>query len=394
MAGTFFFLIITFLCIANGLKLQQVLVFSRHNIRAPLAENLAQITPKKLPEWDADVAHLTPKGALLEENMGSYFAEWLKKEDFFTEECPNDDEVHIYANHLHRTEETAKAFAKTAFENCNLTVHFRVDGPDPVFYPLIHNTSEEFKTKVIEEIKNKLKEFNLRDPYSELNKIAEIDKSEICKTKSICDLNEAKNEIIFKLEAEPNVSGPLSIGTSLVDAFLMSYYNGAPLEEIAWGEEITEEKWKLFTEVTNRLQYVRFSSPIIASDVAQPLLKYISNVFLEKKPKFTLLVGHDSTLSALIAALGFEAYELPEQNELTPIGGKVVFQKWYDEILHTNYLKIDYVYRSTEQLRNGTELSLENPPKIKLLKLSNCMDDSNGYCKWNDFLEIIKSVIK
>lgn len=391
MPGKLLFIIFAAFCSSNGLKLKQVLVFSRHSIRAPLTGNLAELTPKKWPEWDTEVAHLTPKGAFIEENMGSYFADWLKKEVFFTKECPTDD-VYVYANHLHRTEETAKSFTKTAFKNCNITVDFKENIADPVFYPLIHNTTEEFKTKALKELKKKLDSVDLKDSYSELNRIVEIDKSEICKTESICNLNTVKDKIIFKLEDEPNISGPLAIANSLVDAFLMSYYNGAPLEEIAWGEDITQEKWKLLTDITKKNQFVRFSSPVIAVDVAQHLLRLISKIFLEKKPKFTFLVGHDSTLTALMTALSFEPYELPEQNELTPIGGKIVFQKWYDEKLETNLLKIDYVYWSTEQIRNGSALSSENTPKIKVMKLTDCVD-SSGYCKWKDFLKVIKSVV-
>ncbi len=42
-------------------------------------------------------------------------------------------------------------------------------------------------------------------------------------------------------------------------------------------------------------------------------------------PKITVLVGHDSNIASLLTALDFKPYQLHDQNERTPIGGKIVF---------------------------------------------------------------------
>lgn len=48
----------------EGYQLQQVLLMSRHNLRAPLANNgsvLEQSTPNKWPQWDVPVGNSPPK---------------------------------------------------------------------------------------------------------------------------------------------------------------------------------------------------------------------------------------------------------------------------------------------------------------------------------------------
>ena len=50
-----------------------------------------------------------------------------------------------------------------------------------------------------------------------------------------------------------------------------------------------------------------------------------------KAPKITLLVGHDSNIASLLTALDFKPYQLHDQQERTPIGGKIVFQRWHDK---------------------------------------------------------------
>ena len=61
--------------VPEGYQLQQVLMMSRHNLRAPLANNgsvLEQSTPNKWPEWDVPGGQLTTKGGVLEVYMGHY----------------------------------------------------------------------------------------------------------------------------------------------------------------------------------------------------------------------------------------------------------------------------------------------------------------------------------
>ncbi|MGS9097308.1 bifunctional glucose-1-phosphatase/inositol phosphatase, partial [Salmonella enterica subsp. enterica serovar Infantis] len=64
----------------EGDQLQHVLMMSRHNLRAPLANNgsvLAQSTPYAWRAWDGPGGHLSTKGGVLEVYMGHYTREWL-----------------------------------------------------------------------------------------------------------------------------------------------------------------------------------------------------------------------------------------------------------------------------------------------------------------------------
>ncbi len=69
--------------VPEGYQLQQVLMMSRHNLRAPLANNgsvLEQSTPNKWPEWDVPGGQLTTKGGVLEVYIGHYMREWLAEQ--------------------------------------------------------------------------------------------------------------------------------------------------------------------------------------------------------------------------------------------------------------------------------------------------------------------------
>lgn len=93
--------------VTEGYQLQQVLVMSRHNLRAPLANNgsvLEQSTTNKWPEWDVPGGQLTTKGGVLEVYMGHYMREWLAQKGMVAAgECPPANSIYVYANSLQPT---------------------------------------------------------------------------------------------------------------------------------------------------------------------------------------------------------------------------------------------------------------------------------------------------
>ncbi|XP_060802700.1 glucose-1-phosphatase-like [Amyelois transitella] len=376
----------------NGLVLKQVVILSRHNIRAPLTDNLEELSENIWPKWKTEAAHLTPKGALLEGYMGEFFLNWLQEEKLFNESCPSS--VHIYANAPQRTRATAEAFVNSVFKNCSIKVNYKENvTSDPVFHPVFQNDIAAFKEMVILDMQKSLDELELNDSYQLINNIIDIETSKLCKIKSFCDMTKRKDDIIFEINEEPNVYGPLSLGNTIVDVFLMSLYQGHNIEDIAWGKIRSPAEWKTLTRITKENQNVRFKNPSFCGHLAKPLLDYMKNLFLnDTAPKLTGLFGHDSNLNAVMCSLGFKPYELPRQYEGTPIGGKIVFQKWHSNVTGNDLLKIDYVYPSVGQLRFSTKFWDEESPQQVTMELEKCKIDKHGFCSWSDFVKILHSL--
>lgn len=135
----------------EGYQLQQVLIMSRHNLRAPLANNgsvLEQSTAKAWPQWDVPGGQLTTKGGVLEVYMGHYMREWLAQQKLVTSgECPPENAVYAYANSLQRTVATAQFFITGAFPGCGIPVHHQpqMGTMDPTFNPVITDDSPVFR---------------------------------------------------------------------------------------------------------------------------------------------------------------------------------------------------------------------------------------------------------
>ncbi|EIH2217204.1 bifunctional glucose-1-phosphatase/inositol phosphatase [Escherichia coli] len=389
--------------VPEGYQLQQVLMMSRHNLRAPLANNgsvLEQSTPNKWPEWDVPGGQLTTKGGVLEVYMGHYMREWLAQQGMVKSgECLPPDTVYAYANSLQRTVATAQFFITGAFPGCDIPVHHqeKMGTMDPTFNPVITDDSAAFSEQAVAAMEKELSKLQLTDSYQLLEKIVNYKDSPACKEKQQCSLVDGKNTFSAKYQQEPGVSGPLKVGNSLVDAFTLQYYEGFPMDQVAWGEIKSDQQWKVLSKLKNGYQDSLFTSPEVARNVAKPLVSYIDKALVTDRtsaPKITVLVGHDSNIASLLTALDFKPYQLHDQNERTPIGGKIVFQRWHDSKANRDLMKIEYVYQSAEQLRNADALTLQAPAQRVTLELSGCPIDANGFCPMDKFDSVLNEAVK
>ncbi|KDW50309.1 glucose-1-phosphatase [Escherichia coli 2-210-07_S1_C3] len=389
--------------VPEGYQLQQVLMMSRHNLRAPLANNgsvLEQSTPNKWPEWDVPGGQLTTKGGVLEVYMGHYMREWLAEQGMVKSgECPPPYTVYAYANSLQRTVATAQFFITGAFPGCDIPVHHqeKMGTMDPTFNPVITDDSAAFSEQAVAAMEKELSKLQLTDSYQLLEKIVNYKDSPACKEKQQCSLVDGKNTFSAKYQQEPGVSGPLKVGNSLVDAFTLQYYEGFPMDQVAWGEIKSDQQWKVLSKLKNGYQDSLFTSPEVARNVAKPLVSYIDKALVTDRasaPKITVLVGHDSNIASLLTALDFKPYQLHDQNERTPIGGKIVFQRWHDSKANRDLMKIEYVYQSAEQLRNADALTLQAPAQRVTLELSGCPIDADGFCPMDKFDSVLNKAEK
>ncbi len=390
----------------NSMQLEQVLMLSRHNLRAPLANGgslLEQSTNKKWPQWDVAGGELTTRGGVLEAYMGKYTRDWLAQQGLVDkQQCPASDSVFVYANSLQRTVATAQFFVSGAFPGCDVAVTHQdaMGSMDPVFNPVIANDSAEFKKSALQEMSaaDKQQQPQLQGAYSELSKVVDFSTSPLCKGKDKCALGSQSDTFSLDKGKEPSVDGPLKIGNALVDAFTLQYYQGFPADQVAWGKIKTPEQWKALSEIKNAYQNILFTTPQVARDVAAPLVDYIRSQLIDQDktsaPAFTFMVGHDSNIASVLAALKVKPYQLPGQYEQTPIGGQLVFERWHDKKTNKDLLKIEYVYQSTQQLHDASTLSLANPPQRVTLQLADCPADSNGYCSWDDFSKVLNEALQ
>lgn len=377
--------------------LKEVVILSRHNIRSPLSDNgsaLGKLTPHRWTNWSAASSELTLRGGVLETMMGQFFRKWLVSEGLFTENyVPNADEVNFYANSMQRTIATAQYFSSGFMPVANVAVRHRYapSKMDPVFFPRLTKVSEAFCSDAMNQIaamggKKGIRGINegLEDSYRIIADVLDLKDSPACKSGETCAFDDYDTQIILKKGEEPAMKGSLKLANSASDAFILQYYEEADTQKAAFGHDISISDWEKIARIKDVYGDVLFTAPVVAYNVAHPLLVYMNDELNSDARKFTFLCGHDSNIASVNAALEVEDYELPSSIEKkTPIGSKLVFEKWIDKS-GNEFVAINLVYQTTEQLRNIEMLDLDHSPMVYQLQLKGLKLNADGLYSFED----------
>lgn len=387
--------------------LKEVVVLSRHNIRAPLSTSgsaLSKATTKKWIDWSAKASELTLKGGVLETMMGQYFRKWTEAQGLFPENySPTADDVNVYANSMQRTIATARYFTSGLFPvaQVNINHRFSPSKMDPIFFPRLTKVSDSFKAQAMKEI-NEMGgnegvmglSKSLKPSYKLVEKVIDLKNSPLCKEGNICELNDYQTPIKLNVGDEPKLSGSLGLGTQIADALILQYYEETNDAKADFGNKLTNKDWEEISKLKDVYGDVLFGAPTVAANVAHPLLVYMKDELQAANRKFTFLVGHDSNVCSVTSALGFEPYSLPNTIEKkTPIGCKLVFEKWEDKATKNLYVRVNLVYQTTDQLRKILPLSLSTPPAIYQMKISGLTANQEGLYNFNDVIDRFSKAI-
>ena len=389
-------------------KLKEVVILSRHNIRSPLSTNgsaLSKMTPHEWTNWSSAASELTLRGGVLETEMGQFFRKWTIETGLFKDNyVPTIDEVNVYANSMQRCIATAQYFSGGFMPVANLRVNHRYvpSKMDPIFFPRLTKSTEAFRTEAMKQInamggKEGLVGINksLKESYDLIAKVLDMKQSEYYKKGEIKDFVNNDTQITLELKQEPGMKGSLKNANSASDAFILQYYEEPDGMKAAFGHKLTTEDWTKIAKVKDVYGDVLFTAPIVAVNVAHPLLQYMYDELNDKDRKFTFLCGHDSNIASVDAALGVEEYSLPNSIEKkTPIGSKLVLEKWVDTAGKA-YIAVNLVYQSTDQLKQMSLLDLQHAPQVFSLKLKGLNQNTDGLYTFEDvnarFLQAIRA---
>ena len=387
--------------------LKQVVMLSRHNIRSPLSgrhSTMQRITPHEWYHWSSAPSELSLRGGALETIIGQYFRKWLVSEGLLQEnEIPVEGTMRFYANSLQRTIATAQYFSSGMLPVANTRIehHCQLGKMDSIFAPQITDDSEAFKTLAQQQITAMGGEKGLvgigekmANNFKVLEQVLDMDQSKACLEGDTCHFRTDDAHVYLIKHREPGLGGSLRLACQAADALILQYYEEPDAVKAAFGDTLRWEDWESISAIKDWYGDVLFTAPMVARQVARPLLRTMLEELQTEGRKFTFLCGHDSNIASVLAALDAEEYSLPKTIEKkTPIGCKLVIEKWEDTEGQT-FTAFNLVYQSTEQMRNMTLLDLENPPMVFPIRLKGLNANADGLYSFEDVLSRFESAIQ
>ena len=367
-------------------ELKEVVVMSRHNIRSPLSSGGAayqRVTPHKWFQWSSPGSQLSLRGGVLETEMGQFFRKWVVDEGLLPDNYrPVGEEVKFYANSRQRTFATAKYFSAGFLPFANVEIMHKLDEDkmDPVFTPQFTKMNDAYRQQVLAEIQTLH-----GGPHAWMESVQPT----LTLMEEVLDMANSPaalqgdtlhfwyDDVQFKIEKddEPRMTGGYTLANSVADAMVLQCYEAESFS--AFGHELTREQWRDICSVKAVYDGLLFTTHAAAVNLAYPLVSRIREELQRKDRKFMFLCGHDSNLASIGASLGLDYPETENALEIhTPIGSKLVFEKWSDGT--DEYVAVNLVYQAVDQLQGRTLLSLEVPPMVLPVTIKGLSANSDG----------------
>jgi 4-phytase/acid phosphatase len=395
-------------------ELRMVIVVSRHGVRAPIESETrsSRYNTQPWPAWPVAPGVLTPNGATLMSNMGSFYRE--RYANLFHSQQNCSPSIFAVANRTERTISSAQALLKGLAPTCSIKVQVHNAGSlDPIFeagaFAGIANHEE-----LAAAIRGRLGGDPQWWPSAYQHSLEDMQQILLnCEKDSPCGESSTAKKLLddASIVKAANISdmvvidGPVSKGADFAENFLLQYTEGFPMAQVGWGRISRSELNELMAMNTGYHDYVLrtpYFAQIGASNMASRIGATLQQAAEEKSVKeaiggpetrFLLLLGHDSNLTWLSGLLHLN-WLLPDQPlNATPPGSALMFELYRNPKTNNFYLQVYFMSQTLDQMRYKTPLTTGRGPSIAKIFVPNCSTDATNRCPLDRFQNLIQTAI-
>ncbi|MDW5264632.1 MULTISPECIES: histidine-type phosphatase [Acidobacteriaceae] len=395
-------------------ELRMVIVVSRHGVRAPIESETRsnRYNTQPWPTWPVAPGVLTPNGATLMGNMGSFYRQRYANLFHGQQNCSTS--IFAAANRTERTISSAQALLKGLAPSCPIKVNVHdTSGLDPLFeagaFAGVANHEE-----LAAAIRGRLGGDPQWWPSAYQHQLEDLQQILLnCKPDRPCNVPSTTKKLLddTSIVKAANISdmvqidGPVSKGADFAENFLLQYTEGLPMSQVGWGRVSRPELNTLMTMNTGYHDYVLrtpYFAQIGASNLASHIAATLQQAADEKSvggaigapgTRFLLLLGHDSNLTWLSGLLHLN-WLLPDQPlNATPPGSALVFELHHNPKTNKFYLQVYFMSQTLDQMRYKTPLTTGHAPSIATIFVPNCSTDATNSCPLDRFQSLVQTAI-
>jgi 4-phytase/acid phosphatase len=402
--------------IPPGWQLERTVMLVRHGVYAPV-EPLADLDTQVAtpwPRWSGAPGALTPRGAELMEEMGRYYRLLYGGLGLIeADDCPAAGIVVAWADVGERTRASAQALLAGLYPRCrNLTVHSQADlaAPDPLFHPQPSASCPmdpaSNKTAILARIGGDFSSV-LREYSPQLTIMqATLCPPALSSGHPQCGLTAAAPAIETRPDGRLEMRGPIAIGATAAELFLMESAQGLPGDQVAWGRlsgdaalaNVLAIRRLRIDLMDKTMQVARQQGSNLLSQIAATLRDghdFPGAPALREPARLAVLMGQDSNLANIagLLDLGWETSGL-QPNDPSP-GGALAFELLRDRRSGEHHVRLAYFAQTLDQLRQATRLDAAHPPGMTAVRLPGCSDPAlGGACTLQRFIELVAAKVE
>lgn len=392
-------------------------VISRHGVRSPTNTRppLASIAAEPWPSWPVPPGYLTPRGAELARLLGGYYRGYFAAQGLIPAQgCPPPGDVFAWEDVDERTELTGQSLLEGMFPGCNLKPeHLAGAKIDPLFHPTRAGVCRIDSARARQAVLHRAggnfaaMQSRYRSEIAAIQSVLKCCGPPVCRAAGVagsCGLGDLATTVVGSNDGgSVRLSGPIAIGSTAAEVFLLQYAQGFPDDQVAWGRASTPEALRPLL----RLHTLQFDliqrPPYLAARQGSALVQRVLTTMrrdvdgggrVDRGPpagrKLTLLVGHDTNLANVAGMLGI-SWSLPSSipNE-TPPAGALHFDLLRDRHTGAHAVRVKYIAQTLDQMRRAAPLDRANPPEEATAAIG-CATD--GVCPWTAFETLANGAI-
>lgn len=340
-------------------RVERVVMLMRHGVRAPITGEAPLDTKVagEWPTWPVAPEFLTPHGARAIAQLARHDRRWLNGAG-----CPAPGTVRIHTNTPERTIATGRAYADALAPGCNLTVEHNPEGKtDPLFEPLRARATAFDATKAVAAITAYTGGVNALTARHAAT-IRELDRVLGCGLPAGCS---TPGPATLKPSADGrgvDFTGPIRATSGTAQVILLQYAEGMPMRDVGFGRADAATIRRI--GVLHAALFDVFTrSPYMAAHQAGPVGDHmLRTLTATNAPRLEVLVGHDTNVTALAAALRVDL-DAPgfARNDAAP-GGALVLTRRRDA--QGPYVTVSYRVQPLDAIRAGTATVIDRPIAI------------------------------
>jgi 4-phytase/acid phosphatase len=375
---------------SGALRLERVVFVMRHGIRPPTkdparGDNYAR---DPWPSWPVDWGLLTPRGEAGIRLLGEADRiDYVRRGLLPAQGCLPEGAIVAKASAKQRAIRTGEAYVETLLPGCGVAVvHPEREGPeDWVFHPLDSGPADFDGAEA-------LRQAEALAPPGGIEAEAAARRGEIELLARVlgCGANEGQptpgsldpctlvnvpSRLAGNPHDRPDLEGPLGIGSTVSQTFLLEYLEGKPMSEVGWDRVTREEIERLLIFHPVKFRYEN-GSRLVARRAAGPLVREMQAALgAPEGPRFMLLFGHDTNVADIGSLLGL-TWQVPSYpRDDIPPGGALGFELLSGANGH-RYVRAFFRAQTMDQLRNQERLDPAAPGYRIYLSIPGC--DAGG----------------
>ncbi|CAN5799912.1 AppA family phytase/histidine-type acid phosphatase [soil metagenome] len=398
-----------------GWQMERAVLLSRHGVRAPVRPNaeLDQFVATPWPTWPVPPGFLTPRGAELMRLMGGYYRVLFGGRGLVrADDCPPLGSVSAWTDLDQRTRVTGASILAGMYPRCG-TVNLRNQDnptiPDPLFHPAPTPScpmdGASNRAAVLERIGG-----NFSSVLREYAPQLALMQATLCPPAVTggkqCGLPSQAPSLESRPDGAVHITGPIAMGASAAEDFVMENGEGLPSSQVAWGRLSGEAQLqdllkihRLEVDLTEKtLPIARQRGSNLLSQITTTLQdghKFPGQPKVAEPVRFALLVGHHTNIANVARLLNvgwqIEGYQ---PNEIAP-GGALAFELMRDVRTDRRYVRLAYYAQTVEQMRGMVKLDAVHPPGMTAVPLPACAPFLvDGSCPVERFVEIANQAVE